>query len=109
MKNTKPAKAVRRMSKSTCSLRFEAARLDSLFDVLDALAWLNLPNVSEVSQFAGIDPRTGGKLLKNSTTIAIAESLNNDKYSLLVPYPHKGAIDQKRAVVREALVRMPLL
>jgi hypothetical protein len=94
---------------AACSLRFEATRLDSLFEVLDALAWLNLPNVSEVSQFAGIDPRTGGKLLKNSLTIGLVESVANEKYSLSAAYPHKGSLDQKRAVVREALVRMPLL
>lgn len=29
-------------------MRFEAAKLDSVFDVLDALAWLNLPNVAEI-------------------------------------------------------------
>lgn len=94
---------------AVCSLRFEAARLDSLFGVLDALAWLNLPNVGEVAQFAGIDPRTGGKLLKNSLTIGLAESVNSDRYSLLVAYPHEGDLTQKRTVVHEALVRMPLL
>ena len=33
----------------------------------------------------------------------------NKQYSLLRPYPHKGTTEQKLAVVREALVRMPLL
>lgn len=95
--------------KAPCSIRFEAARLDSLFGVLDALAWLDFPDVSEVSQFAGIDPRTGGKLLKNAVTVGLVETINESRYSLLVAYPHKGELEQKRAVVREALVRMPLL
>lgn len=92
-----------------CSLRFEATRLDSLFDTLDAVAWMTHPDVSQISQFAGIDPRTGGKLLKNSVTIGLVELLDGQKYSLVAPYPHKGTTDQKRSVVREALVRMPLL
>jgi hypothetical protein len=92
-----------------CGLRFEAARLDSMFEVLDGVAWITLPDVQQVSQFAGIDPRTGGKLLKNGVTIGLVEAIDGQKYSLLIAYPHKGTIDQKRAVVREALVRMPLL
>ena len=92
-----------------CSMRFEATKLDAVFEVLDALAWLNLPTVSEVSQFAGIDPRTAGKLLKNSLAIGLIESVASEKYLLLVPYPHKGALEQKKAVVREALVKMQLL
>jgi hypothetical protein len=101
--------SARKSKQAVCSMRFEAVRLDSLFEVLDALAWLNLPNVSEISQFAGIDPRTSGKLLKNSLTIGLIESVANERYSLLAAYPHKGSVEQKRAVVREALVRMPLL
>jgi hypothetical protein len=91
------------------SLRFEAAKVDSLFDVLDAVAWMNFPTVGQVAQFAGIDPRTAGKLLKNGVAIALLEVVNDAQYSLLQPYPHKGTVDQKRAVVREALVRLPLL
>jgi len=109
VKVAKKAKAVRTPRGVQCGLRFEAAKLDSFFEVLDALAWLQMPNVSEVSQFAGIDPRTGGKLLKNGITIGLGESVNGDRYSLLVAYPHKGDLEQKKAVVREALVRMPLL
>lgn len=99
----------KRSGRLACNMRFEAARLDSLFEVLDALAWLNLPNVTEISQFAGIDPRTGGKLLKNSLIVGLIEIVGDEKYSLSAAYPHKGSIDQKRAVVREALIRMPLL
>jgi hypothetical protein len=80
-----------------------------MFEVLDGLAWITLPDVQQVSQFAGIDPRTGGKLLKNGVTIGLVEVLDGQRYSLLTAYPHKGTMDQKRAVVREAFVRMPLL
>jgi hypothetical protein len=76
--------------------------------VLDGLAWLNMPDVGQVAQFAGIDPRTAGKLIKNCVLIRLVDS-ENERFSLLLPYPHKGTTEQKRAVVREALVRMPLL
>lgn len=101
--------AAQRSVTKGATLRFEAAKIDSLFDVLDAVAWLTLPTVGQVAQFAGIDPRTAGKLLKNGVTIALLEVVNESKYGLVQPYPHKGSIDQKRAVVREALVRLPLL
>lgn len=88
--------------------RFEPAKIDSLFVVLDAVAWLDMPNSGEIAQFAGIDPRTAGKLLKNARQIQLVEQLG-DRYSLVLPYPYKGSPEQKEAVVREALVRMPLL
>src|SRR5690242_18897116 len=47
------------------TVRFEAAKVDSLFPILDAIAWLSLPSVAAISQFAGIDARTTGKVLKN--------------------------------------------
>lgn len=92
-----------------CSLRFESAKLESLFEVLDAVAWLSSPDVKQISQFADIDPRTAGKLLKNSLLIGLVDCLDNSSYSLRLPYPFKGAIEQKRIVVKEALIRMPLL
>jgi TIR domain-containing protein len=95
--------------KRTCSMRFESAQLDSLFAVLDAVAWLANPTMFQIAQFAGIDPRTAGKLVKNSITIGLVEAINGEHYSLLLAYPYKGSLQQKRAVVREALVRMPLL
>jgi hypothetical protein len=94
---------------SECSLRFESVKLDSLFEVLDAIAWLTAPDVKQISQFANIDPRTAGKLLKNSASIGLIDCLNGSSYSLRLPYPFKGAVEQKRAVVKEALIRMPLL
>jgi hypothetical protein len=88
--------------------RFEPAKIESLFVVLDAIAWLDAPPGAEIAQFAGIDPRTAGKLLKNGRQIGLIDELGG-RYTLVLPYPYKGSIDQKQAVVREALVRLPLL
>jgi TIR domain len=95
--------------KFECSLRFESVRLDSLFDVLDAIAWLTMPDVKQISQFADIDPRTAGKLLKNGVQTGLIDAFDSSTYSLRLPYPFKGTTSQKRDVVREALIRMPLL
>ena len=102
---TKPAQA---KAASTSSHRFEPAKLDSLFVVLDAIAWLDTPTSSQVAQFAGIDPRTAGKLLKNALQIGLVDAVGQG-YVLVLPYPYKGSQDQKQAVVKEALVRLPLL
>lgn len=93
---------------SASSHRFEPAKLDSLFVVLDAIAWLDTPTSGQVAQFAGVDPRTAGKLLKNAVQIGLVDSLSHG-YVLVLPYPFKGSHDQKQAVVKEALVRLPLL
>lgn len=93
---------------SAVTHRFEPAKLDSLFIVLDAIAWLDAPTNSQVAQFAGIDPRTAGKLLKNAMQIGLVEPVGSG-YVLLLPYPYKGSPEQKQAVVKEALVRLPLL
>jgi len=96
-------------SNDNASYRFEPARIDSLFTVLDAIAWVDSPSAGQVAQFAGIDPRTAGKLLKNATQIGLIDQLGGRGYTLVLPYPYKGSIEQKQAVVKEALVRMPLL
>jgi len=96
-------------SDNKCSLFFHAVNIDALFPVLDALAWIDLPTVKLISQFAGIDPRTAGKLLANSLTIGIVQRVADDTYVLALPYPYKGSQEQKTAVIREALVRMPLM
>jgi hypothetical protein len=96
-------------SDNKCSLSFQAANIDALFPVLDALAWLDLPTVRSISQFAGVDPRTSGKLLANSLIIGIVQRVTGDTYALALPYPYKGSQEQKTAVIREALVRMPLM
>ena len=96
------------LSTSAHSQRFEPAKLDSLFVVLDAIAWLDAPSSGQVAQFAGIDPRTAGKLLKNAVQIGLVDIVGTG-YVLTMPYPYKGSQDQKQAVVKEALVRLPLL
>lgn len=75
---------------------------------LDAIAWLDAPSSGQVAQFAGIDPRTAGKLLKNAVQIGMVDAVGTG-YVLVLPYPYKGSQEQKQAVVREALVRLPLL
>lgn len=102
----RPAKT--KPSTSANSQRFEPAKLDSLFVVLDAIAWLDAPSSGQVAQFAGIDPRTAGKLLKNAVQIGLVDVVGAG-YVLVLPYPYKGSQDQKQAVVKEALVRLPLL
>lgn len=96
-------------NKSDAAVRFEATKPDALFPVLDAIAWLDLPTTALISQFAGIDPRTSGKLLKNCVSLAIVEPMGESRYNLRVPYPAKGTAEEKEAVVREALIRLPLL
>ncbi len=49
------------------------------------------------------------KLLKNCLLIGIVQKASNDMYALSLPYPYKGDSDQKMSVIREALVRMPLM
>lgn len=102
-----PAKAGKR-AVSTSGHRFESAKLDSLFVALDAVAMLDAPSSGDVAQFAGVDPRTAGKLLKNACQIGLADKLGTG-YLPAQPYPFDGTPDQKKAVVREALVRHPIL
>ena len=83
--------------------------MDTLFDVLDAVAWNDLPNPKTISQFTGNDPRTVGKALKNCLTMGLLDVMETDKYALSLPYPYKGTKEQKQTVVRESLVRMPLM
>jgi hypothetical protein len=105
-----PKKSVANKSsiKKVSVSRFEPTKLDSLFIALDAIAWLDAPSSSQVAQFAGIDPRTAGKLLKNAIQIGLVDAVGMG-YVLVLPYPYKGSQDQKQAVVKEALVRLPLL
>jgi len=89
--------------------RFESARVDSLFTVLDAIAWMDSPSAAQIAQFADVDPRTAGKLLKNAMQIGLVDQVAGRGYTLILPYPYKGSAEQKQAVVKEALVRLPLL
>jgi hypothetical protein len=55
--------------KVKADIRFEAVKIDPLFEVLDAIAFLENADVRRVAQFAEIDPRTAGKILKNARLI----------------------------------------
>lgn len=85
----------------------EAVKLDALFEVLDAVAWLQSPSAKEIAQFADVDPRTAGKLLKNARLIGLLESPDEKTFVLSAAYPFKGTQSQKESVVREALLRLP--
>lgn len=89
-------------------LKFEAVNFDSLFPVLDAVAWLDSPDVKKIAQFTNLDPRTTGKILKNCKLVGVIQVLQ-DEYSLTLPYPFKGNADQKKIVVREALMKLPIV
>jgi predicted peroxiredoxin len=91
------------------TLRFEAVKIDPLFDVLDAVAWLDGPTTKEIAQYADIDGRTAGKLLKNARLIGLVQSPDDSTYVLSQPYPYKGTHDEKRKVVREAMLKHPLI
>lgn len=91
------------------TIRFEAVKIDPLFEVLDAVAWMDSPGVNEIAQYADIDPRTAGKILKNATLVRLVQSANDASYLLAQPYPYKGNPEEKRRVVREALLRHPLI
>lgn len=90
-------------------MRFEAVKIDPLFEVLDAVAWLDGPTTKDIAQFANIDGRTAGKILKNARLIGLVQSPDDTSYVLSQPYPYKGTQDEKRKVVREALLRLPLI
>ncbi len=90
-------------------LKFEAVKIDSLFVVLYAVAWLDSPGTRAIAQYANVDPRTVGKILKNARLIGLVQSPDDNTYVLAKPYPYQGALDAKRNVVREALLKHPLL
>src|SRR5689334_9436857 len=91
------------------TLRFESVKMDPLFDVLDAVAWLDGPITKEIAQYADLDGRTAGKLLKNARLIGLVQSPDDTTYVLSQPYPYKGTTDEKRRVVREALLKHSLI
>ena len=96
------------MNKIPNDFRFEASNLEALYGVLDAVAWMDCPTGSTAAQFANVDPRTAGKLLKNASLINLVDKIG-DGYVLTTGYPYKGTLEQKQEVVRAALVRFPLL
>lgn len=107
MRAKMPAK--RATNKKKPSLRFEAVKIEPLFEVLDAVAWLDSPSTKQIAQYADLDPRTAGKLLKNARLIGLVQSPDDDTYVLAQPYPYKGSLDEKRNVVRETMLKHPLV
>lgn len=91
------------------NIRFESVRLDSVYEVLDGISWLDEPGIKEISQFSGIDPRTAGKVIKNCSQIGIIKEVSKDFYTLTVPYPYKGSKEQKKTVLKESIFKMPLI
>lgn len=103
------AKATSKNKKVQPAIRFEAVKIDPLFEVLDAVAWLDSPTAQSIAQYANIDPRTAGKVLKNARLVGLVQSSVDTTYFLAQPYPYKGTHEEKRMVVREALLRLPLI
>jgi hypothetical protein len=96
-------------NKKKPGLRFEAVKIEPLFEVLDAVAWLDSPGTKQIAQYADLDPRTTGKLLKNARLIGLVQAPGDDTYVLAQPYPYKGTREEKRNVVREAMLKHPLI
>jgi hypothetical protein len=97
-----------KISKAKESPKFEATKLEGLYPVLDDVAWLDSPSASELAQFAGLDARTVGKILKNAQNLKIIDKIGSG-HILLTSYPYKGTAEQKELVVKEALLKFPLL
>ena len=97
------------MSKKKPTFRFEAVKIDPLFEVLDAVAWMDSPGTNGIAQYANIDPRTAAKVLKNAMLVGLVQSADDASYVLAQAYPYKGSAEEKRRVVREALLRHPLM
>lgn len=95
--------------KPKSEIRFESVKIDPLFEVLDAIAFLDAPDIKGIAQFANIDPRTAGKVLKNARFIGLVQSPDDSSYMLSQPYPYKGTREEKQNVVREALLKLPLI
>lgn len=105
---SKSTKSSTKTQTNKSALRFESVNFDRTFEVLDGIAFLNMPDLKTVSQFAGIDPRTAGKILKNAITIGIVSEIDGF-FSLSLPYPYKGSKEQKEIAISESLIRLPLL
>jgi len=92
-----------------CSVRFEPVKIASVYEVLDGISWLDEPDIRQISQYSGIDPRTAGKVIKNCIQIGMVNELTPGYYKLNIPYPFKGSLEQKKAVLKESIFKMPLI
>ncbi len=90
-------------------MKFEVGEISDFLSVLDAVVWTNCPDLKQISQFANLESKTTANLLANGLVLGLLDSFNGELFSLVAAYPFKGTFAQKRRVVREALVRMPLL
>lgn len=45
--------------------------------MLDAIAWMDSPGVKEIAQYADVDPRTAGKVLKNAVLVRLVQSADD--------------------------------
>ncbi len=102
------SKPIASTKKVVCPVRYEAAKLEGLYPVLDGVAWMDAPSATQLAQFSEADGRTVGKLLKNAEQIGLL-ARQDSGYVLLTPYPYDGTAEQKEHAVREALLRLPLL
>lgn len=70
---------------------------------------MDSPGVKEIAQYADVDPRTAGKVLKNAVLVCLVQSADDSSYVLAQPYPYRVTPEEKRRVIREALLRHPLI
>ncbi|MBX7531814.1 toll/interleukin-1 receptor domain-containing protein [Qipengyuania sp. 1XM1-15A] len=89
--------------------KFEATKLEGLYQVLDGVSWMDNPTTSELSQFSGLDPRTVGKLVKNAQNLNLVEKQEDGGFMLLTSYPFDGTLEDKSSVVKDALLKLPIL
>mgnify|MGYP005830856067 CR=1 FL=1 len=90
------------------TLRFESTKLEGLYQVLDGVSWLDNPTTSELAQFSGLDARTVGKVVKNAQHLGLVRK-EGDGFALLTSYPFDGSQEQKSSVVKDALLKLPIL
>lgn len=90
-------------------IRYESVKIEPLFAMLDAVAWIDHPSTKHIAQFANVDPRTAGKILKNARLMGLVDTPDDANYVLTQPYPYKGSPEEKKRVVREAMLRLPLV
>jgi len=102
------AKRIAKKNSNKPSIKFESVNFDSIFEVLDGIAFLDKPDLKALAQFAGIDPRTAGKILKNALLMGFIIEVDGF-YTLSLPYPYKGSKEQKQIAISESLIRLPFL
>ncbi len=96
-------------TENKCTIRFESVKIDSVYSVLGTNAWLDEPDMRDIAQFSGIDPRTAGKVIKNCSQIGLIKEIAPGFHTLIIPYPYKGSLEQKKSVLKEAIFKMPLI